>query len=156
MRTFRWHDELKNDNAIHFVTSVTKGRTRTFDDVALALLLLGEIHGYAERYSMTLFASVVMPDHFHAILWPQGKRTVPEFMKGVKGFTAKKVAEYRRGAGTPPMDVWQDEYFDHLITDETTLEEKIWYIIRNPIEDNLIAEGGEYPYLFVQPDYDPR
>lgn len=68
----------------------------------------------------------------------------------------------RRGSHPPPQakryvpKIWQDSFFDYVIETEEKLEEKIWYIIRNPVEDNLVAESGAYPYLFVHPDFDPR
>lgn len=86
-------------------------------------------------------------------------------MHGVKGYMAKWFGdrEVRRGAVAPPIDgkahipkIWQDSFFDYVVETEEKLEEKIWYIIRNPDEDNLVAEGDAYPHLFVHPDYDPR
>lgn len=193
MRSPRTHALWTELNYPHFVTSVTKDRACIFADAESAKMLLTEMRFYAEKYDVLLIAAVVMPDHFHAIIWPQGKKTFSDYMRGVKGYMAKWYGdrEVKRGTVTPPIKredsdsdgldgadrralidrrghrtppsaksyipkIWQDSFFDYVITDDTKLEEKIWYIIRNPVEEKLVAENEIFPYLIIHPEYDPR
>lgn len=159
----------------HFVTTTIRNREKLFSDDCFARIAMEELHGYAERYCVVLIAAVVMPDHMHCIIQPKGMKTFSDYVRGVKSFSAKRINEVRRGQGTPPIrkenicgtypsspmsdstqPIWQDSFFDYVITTEEKLAEKIWYIIRNPVEDNLVAGGAVYPYLYVCNEFDPR
>ncbi len=210
MRSPRTHALWTDLNYPHFITSTTYRRQNFFTDVACASAVIDELRWYEHAYKVTVIAAVVMPDHLHVIIWPQGTRTFSDFMRSVKSRCANRVGEImtRRGMGPPPIGdttiawiedrteraigaenigtvenatddkndhdrrgshpppnesekrfvpkIWQDSFFDYVITTEEKLAEKIWYIIRNPVEDNLVADGGVYPYLFVHQDFDPR
>lgn len=62
---------------------------------------------YSELYRVELIAGIVMPDHFHLIIWPRGEKTFSDFMHGVKGYFAKWYGEelVRRGMGAPPISL---------------------------------------------------
>ena len=120
-----------------------------------------------------------MPDHFHIIIWPRGEKTFSDFMHGVKGHFAKWYGEemYRRGVGAPPIrgssnvsdvgsrdfdasivrirtpKIWQDSFFDYVIPTDEKLNEKIEYILHNPVEDNLVADWRDYPYIILSDQY---
>lgn len=173
MRSPRSHALFVNEDVPHFVTSVTHERVPIFEDRAAADKLVEELKFYADRHNVELIAYVVMPDHFHAIIYPQtSKHTFSDFMHGVKGYFAKWYGEEqaRRGAVTPPIEnetgigggtiprqvtpkVWQDSFFDYLILNERKLFEKINYIMENPVEDGLVKKSEDYPYLYINPDY---
>ncbi len=186
MRSPRYHALFVHEDTPHYVTSVTHGRAEIFRDEVCARKLLEELHFYADRFKVELIAAVVMPDHFHAIIWPQTKeKTFSDYMHGVKSYFARWYADesarrgavappiiqgsssdqrssvnepsYRRGDSAPPSrdikKIWQDSFFDYLILNERKLEEKILYIMENPVEDGLAARPRDYPYLYVNPDY---
>ncbi|MBI2550803.1 transposase [Candidatus Uhrbacteria bacterium] len=128
------------------MTFVTKNRDPIFLHSTKADLLRGEFSFYARLYQVELMAWVIMPNHVHMIVWPQEEKTVSDFLRGVKGHFAKQ-----NGAGS----IWQEGFYDYLIQNEIKLEEKFWYIARNPIEDKLAGENETYPYLYLNPDYVP-
>jgi hypothetical protein len=65
----------------------------------------------------TVQAFVVMPNHIHLLATP----SVPlsQFVKSLKGFTAKRANELLRLTGKP---FWQDESYDHLVRDSSGAE----------------------------------
>ncbi|MCR4312092.1 MAG: transposase [Candidatus Uhrbacteria bacterium] len=170
MRSTRMHALWVDENYPHFISSVTHGRQNIFSDVACASALIDEIRWYQHAYNVKVIAAVVMPDHFHAILWPQGRHTFSDFMRSVKSRCARRVGEIMtgRGMGPPPIGgdttipwgsdtyipkIWQSSFFDYVIPSEEKLNEKILYILRNPVEDNLVAQWHEYPYILLHDDY---
>jgi putative transposase len=90
--------------------------------------------------TVTLDASVVMPDHFHGIvLLDCGScESKPVSLSDViHWFKTMTTAEYFRGVrdhGWPAVDrrVWQRGFYDHVIRSESDLEDIRRYIEGNP------------------------
>jgi REP element-mobilizing transposase RayT len=96
------------------------------------------IQGQPEFY--LLHATIVMPDHVHLILKPQGTYALRRIMKGIKGVSAHKVNLLRGTKGT----LWQDESFDRIIRDLDEFEEKLLYMYNNPIKAELTDDTDNY------------
>ncbi|MFG0329690.1 MAG: transposase [Phycisphaerales bacterium] len=80
-----------------------------------------------ERY--LLFAYVVMDDHAHAIVQPFDERwSLSNVIHSWKSYSANVM---RREHGREGR-VWQDEYFDRVIRNESDYREKLRYIVDNP------------------------
>ncbi|QOV90449.1 thiamine phosphate synthase [Humisphaera borealis] len=93
-----------------------------------------------------LIGTVVMPDHVHAVLEPIGGVTLPRITKGMKGVSARKVNLIRGGSGS----VWQDESWDRILRDQDELDEKLKYMLDNPVRKGLAEDGWSYPWwLFM-------
>lgn len=181
MRSLRRHAAWNELNYPHFITAVTKDRVKLFADENCAKSLIDQWRFYSHRYDIEFIAGVVMSDHFHVIIWPKGDRTCSDFMHGVKGYFARwygkeignteRDREQERGVGAPPIvegaeigavlqkgytpKIWQDSYFDFVIPDEDKLNEKVLYILENPVEDNLVADWRDYPHILVNEEYKP-
>ena len=100
----------------------------------------------AQRFE--LHAAVVMPDHVHLLCTPLEKAkgewwSIADLVHSIKGFTAKEINK-RRGRGGA---VWQKEYFDRLIRNESDYHEKWNYIVTNPRRRGL---SEEYPWVWVE------
>ena len=90
---------------------------------------------------------VVMPNHFHGIvvLTPAGaglesavragfkpaltRHGLPEIVRGFKTFSARRINEIRQ---TPGTSVWQRNYYEHVIRDESDYDRIAEYIAHNP------------------------
>ena len=101
--------------------------------------------GDGRFYSLT--AAVVMPDHVHLLLTPLPGYDLSRVMKGVKGVSAKRLNEPRGTAGP----VWQDESWDRIVRDVEELEEKLGYVVNNPVKAELVAALRDYVGLWVNP-----
>jgi len=89
-----------------------------------------------------MLAWVVMPNHVHALVgifpgWPQRS-----LVKSRKSYTARAINSRlgRRGA------LWQADYFDRFIRDETHLRGEIDYIEENPVKAGLVAHAADWPW----------
>ncbi len=94
--------------------------------------------GHRRFYS--LVAVVVMPDHVHLILRPLPGLDLSRIMKGIKGVSANLLNRARGTTGT----VWQDESYDRIMRDEDEFNEKLNYMLNNPVKAGLCVAGEEY------------
>lgn len=146
---------LQRDCKPHFVTFVTKNRW-ILPDWACDIVLGCCRHGHGSKYD--LHVAVVMPDHVHLILAPVTDETrrmvVPlaEIMKAIKGASAHAINRRLQNRGS----VWQEESFDHVLRSSYKLDEKIQYVLENPVRGCLVTDWHEYPWLWHQPLASPH
>jgi len=105
-----------------------------------------------------LDAFVVMPNHVHGIVWivdvvgagsvgagsePAPTNTnkrhgLPEIVRQFKTFSARRINQRR---GTPGMPVWQRNYYEHIIRNDSSLNQIQKYILENPRRWHLDREN---------------
>lgn len=122
------------------------------------------------RAEVVLDEFVVMPNHFHAIVWIVGgnsvnrddvgahsraplqkpttlhrpARSLGALVAGFKSAVTKRINEQR---GTPGSVVWQRNYYEHVIRNESGLNDIRSYIQTNPAG---WAEDAENPARWVE------
>jgi len=96
------------------------------------------LHFDGERYRLCSF--VVMPNHVHVLVTPLADRTIAGIVHSWKSFTSHEANRTLRRHG----DVWQAEYFDHIVRNEDSLRRIEEYIRQNPSMAGL--GQGEYVY----------
>ncbi len=87
----------------------------------------------ATRYY--LHAWCVMPNHVHAVLEPPAGYDLPRILHSWKSYTAKEISKIVGIHG----QLWETEYYDHLIRDERDLQTQIGYVLANPHKAGLRA-----------------
>jgi REP element-mobilizing transposase RayT len=140
---------LQRDAKPHFITFVTKHRW-ILPDWARHVVLDCCRHDDGTRYR--LHVAVVMPDHVHIILTPEvdlsRKVVVPlaEITHAIKGCSAHAINRQlgRRGS------IWQEESFDHVLRSSEQLDRKVLYVLNNPVRRGLVAEWGEYQWVWQE------
>jgi putative transposase len=67
-------------------------------------------------------------------------------MQAIKGASAHSVNKLlgRRG------QLWQEEYFDHVVRTYENLRQKIEYIRQNPVRRKLARVPEDYPWLWAE------
>ncbi len=80
-----------------------------------------------------LHAWCVMPNHVHVVIEPMGKYDLSKILHSWKSYTANEI---NRLAGVRGQ-VWETEYYDHLIRDESDLQAQIAYVLANPRKAGL-------------------
>jgi putative transposase len=120
-----------------FVTSSTFNRRRLFQVVANPELFLETLQQYRREGNYKLHAFVVMPDHIHLLLTPQGI-TIERAVGLIKGGFS-----HRMGSKFP---VWQRGFTDHRIRDRNEFEMRRNYIHHNPVRARIVELCEEYPY----------
>jgi REP element-mobilizing transposase RayT len=137
---------IQKSDAAHFVTYRTK------DDFVLPpeardLVLKHCLHDHNTR--ICLHAAVVMPNHVHLIFTPLrddlGESfTLAEIMSGIKGASAHSVNKLLGRNGS----LWQDESFDRVLRSPGDLDNKLLYLMANPLRSGLAKLPDEYRWLW--------
>lgn len=68
---------------------------------------------------------------------------------GIKGASAHKVNKALDRKGK----LWQEESFDHVLRSSESLDQKVEYVRQNPVRRGLVSSPGEYPWLWVAPQF---
>ncbi len=121
-----------------FVTSATWNRRRLFQSSANAELFLETLQHYRRGGYYKLHAFVIMPDHFHIILTPQGTTTLERAVGLIKGGFSHRLAS--------EFPVWQRGFTDHRIRDEEDMKSRRAYLHLNPVRARLATAADLYPY----------
>ena len=87
-----------------------------------------------------LLAWVIMPNHVHLLveIW---QKPMTELLQNWKGYTARRVNRVlgRRGK------LWQDDYWDRYIRNETHYRKVVHYIEWNPVKAGLVRTPEQWP-----------
>ena len=140
----------------YFVTICTHNRMPLFGDVVDEEMRSNESGQIAEKVwreipdhfdKVVIDAFVVMPNHIHGIIVivddhvgarhasplhrarQPSKGTLGTIVGSYKSAVSKQVNEHRGTTGVP---VWQRNYYEHVIRNETALHDIRHYIIHNP------------------------
>jgi len=81
---------------------------------------------HPDRYRLAAY--VVMDHHVHVVAHFATAATVSKTVHTWKSFTANRLQREHRRTGV----VWQQEYYDHIVSLDEELESAIAYIIANP------------------------
>ena len=122
---------------MYFVTICTHARAHLFGAVvndAMQPSALGEIAQAAWAQVSAYWAGavdvdnfVVMPNHTHAIVLLNGGVTLGQVVNGYKSNVTRHIRQI-----VPGMQVWQRQYHDHIIRNETALNHIRQYVQTNP------------------------
>jgi REP element-mobilizing transposase RayT len=142
---------LQRDHKPHLVTFVTQLRWE-LPHSARDITLSSCCHDHRSKYE--LYVAVVMPDHVHLILTPlvdQNSREITsliDIMRNIKGASARAINRSLGRSGT----VWQEESFDHVLRSSESLDEKVGYVLHNPVRGGLVSDWRDYRWAWRRPD----
>ena len=78
---------------------------------------------------------IIMPNHIHGIVIMKSssakRHALPEIMRALKTFSARRINAQRGVSGIP---VWQRNYYEHVIRDESSYLKITEYIQTNPLQ----------------------
>ncbi len=151
----------------YFITICTKNRKFIFGEIVNGKMILNEYGEIARnewlrtsqiRPNIIVDEFVVMPNHLHGILiitdssvmlqpaptFEQfGKpisNSIPTIIRLYKSTTVKQINQLRNTSGIP---IWQRNYYEHIIRNETVLNKIREYIFYNPIKWQLDIENPQ-------------
>ncbi len=136
----------------YYVTSVTHERRPRLKDTKAAWFLIHTLGYHKFIYDYRLYAFMIMPDHFHAIIQPEGKYTISSIMHHVKGTFARKYNEFTGHKG----HVWQKRFHDRIIRGTRHIRQAIIYTHNNPVRAGLAVDPGNYLFSSYWPLHGAR
>lgn len=139
------------ENRFVFITVVTYNRRAILiDNIEL---LRGSFKKTLETFDFEIFASVILPDHFHVILKPVNIDEFSKIIGSIKKhfsyrineiFVDKNISESRMNR--KEKGVWQRRFYEHIIRDENDLNNHLDYIHYNPVKHNNAKSVKEWEY----------
>jgi putative transposase len=174
-RSIRLKDYDYTQPGYYFITIVSHDRACSFGKIATASIVLSAIGKVisacwqeipAHFPDVTLDVFVIMPNHLHGIVVINdiGRGTTcraptnEQFGKPVKGsiptiirsFKAASSRQLAKQCLLPPGSVWQKNYYEHVILNESELNLIREYILANPVrwdedEENPDRRGTSCP-----------
>ena len=119
--TKQWHDWL---DAGYGACVLRDSRVRE-------LLVKRLTKSHVERYDLD--AWVIMPNHFHALVTPNGGTPLGDIIQSWKGGSAREINLLLGRKGK----LWQAEPFDHIVRSEAQWHHYRRYVAENPIKPRL-------------------
>lgn len=144
-------------SAAYFVTVVAQGRECLFGNVVDGIVELNDFGRIVRdewlgteslRPNVFVDSFVVMPNHFHGIVWithrrgaarcaPTGgvtrvnvaPRSLSAIVRSFKSAATKRINILR---GTPGVPVWQRNYWERIVRDDAELDRIRRYVADNP------------------------
>ncbi len=107
-----------------------------------AAVLQSEAQRLAADGGWTLRCLTVMPDHLHLFFILGERLTLSQAMARLK----TKTQMFVRPHGTD----WQDNFYDHKVRREDSIESIIRYIYLNPYRAGLIQPAESWPYFYCR------
>ncbi|HKJ37936.1 MAG TPA: transposase [Anaerolineales bacterium] len=160
-----------SSNGAYYVTFVTQGREHFHGKIINKEMILNDAGQMIVKWwneipnkfpNVVLGASVVMPNHFHCIIYivgadlrvrpldlrvrPNDETPKSSLSQIVQWFKTMTTNEYIRGVKQlewKPFSgkLWQRDYYEHIIRNERELKQKTDYILDNPSRWDDDREG---------------
>jgi putative transposase len=136
-------DRIWIENPIFFITACTDNRNKLLANSQVAEILIEEWKSAEERHNWFVGRYVIMPDHVHFFCAPgEEEKDLSLFMKFWKEWTSKKIKK----ACNLQIDIWQPEFFDHLLRSEESYVQKWDYVLNNPLRAGLVKNVKDWPW----------
>ena len=123
------------------MTFDTAERRPLLADDAVAELVAATLEDRCRKAGANLLLYCVMPEHVHALVVIERVDLIA-IVRAVKSIVGRcwKAQGNRR-------DLWQRSFHDRGIRTERDTDEAIGYILKNPVDEGLVSEWTEYPWI---------
>ena len=101
----------------------------------------------AERLSMRMLAYVLMPNHWHLVLWPERDGAVSAYMKWLAGTHACHFNQRNGHTGA----VYQSRFRSVPVYDAIQLLRVLRYVEANPVRARLVARADCWDWSSASP-----
>ena len=123
-------------------------------------IVLGHLEVLSRRHRVGVVAYVVMSDHVHILLRPEGAGKLSAFLQQWKRLTSFAISNFLKLKSNPEetpfgvrvrdrngdIHVWQKRYYPfNIFTPEKALE-KIEYMHNNPVKAGLVDDPCAWPW----------
>ena len=145
-------------NHAHLITTSTYHRARLFDTQLFRNLFVRALGQVRRALEFRLIGYVLMPEHFHLLLWPGRQADPSAILQSLKVRTAMAILGRVRKSQAQPWcakmlrrmalpatvhsaathRVWQRRFYDPNIWSDAKVQEKLKYLHGNPVKRGLV------------------
>ncbi|MBZ5516642.1 MAG: transposase [Acidobacteriia bacterium] len=153
-------------NHLHYITASTYRRARLFNSERFRRHFVKTLGELRQALGFKVLGYVLMPEHFHMLIWPSDQANPSQIIQSLKERTAifilKNLAQNRqrpwcrrmleRVALPPsvrrhgPYRVWQRRFYDLNVWSEKKRLEKLHYMHGNPVKRGLVTSPDQWPW----------
>ena len=151
---------------LQFITASTYRRAPLFLSPRFCGEFVAALQSVRSELDFRLVGWVLMPDHFHLLIWPEAAPSTSKIVQQLKQRTAARILEMLRQNPSHrwctqmltrlrlPSTVhdyveyrlWQRRFYPFGISTEKKRLEKLNYMHANPVKHGLAATPGEWPW----------
>jgi len=130
---------LRITDRIFFVTVNLRRRVEPFhaSDYSLRIEVLD---GARRRLGFLLCGYVLMPDHWHALIWTGHPLTISQVIHDVKKVSARRLHERRATEGP----LWQHQFWDRFVRHAKEFNDRLTYMHLNPVRKGLVKRPEDW------------
>ncbi len=128
---------------VYFITLCSYERSHILTQTKTANILISAFNHQRNEKIIKLYCYCIMPDHLHLLMslsdfYPHNLQT---WIRSFKRFTAKSAK-----TTLPTNQLWQKNFYDHIIRKEESFIKIAEYILNNPVRGGLVGNWKDYPY----------
>lgn len=148
---------FEHTNHVRFLTCSCRRRLQFFKNDSIKSLFVDHLTAARAKHGFGLIAWVLMPEHFHIMVWPRlPESPVPFILRSLKQPIAQRVVARWRELEAPILArivdskgasrFWERGGGDdrNLYTPQET-NKKLRYIHANPVRRGLVAKPEDWP-----------
>ncbi|MFL6521687.1 MAG: REP-associated tyrosine transposase [Chthoniobacterales bacterium] len=131
------------EHPIYFITTCTFRRRRILASSNVASILIDEWRAARRRHGWAIGRYVIMPDHVHFFCSAEvDAKPLSQLLQFWKQWTSKRIGLVLNIRG----NLWQSEFFDHVLRSEESYSQKWDYVRENPTRAALVAAADDWPW----------
>ena len=130
---------LRLTDCIFIVNVNLRPRFRRFNESEFDLLIR-VLEASRRRLGFLLCGYVLMPDHWHALIWRQYPLLIEQVLHDAKKIMTLRL-HARRGTCGP---LWQHQYWDRFVRHEREFAERLEYMHLNPVKKGLAKRPEDW------------
>jgi REP element-mobilizing transposase RayT len=130
---------LRTSDRIFFITVNLRRALPRLVDHEYGLVLDGLAESRRKLHFL-LYGYVLMPDHWHALIWVGYPLTISRVVQDIKWISASALNRSRGTSGS----VWQHQFWDRFVRHAKEFNERLVYMHLNPVQKGLVAKAEEW------------
>ncbi|MGH9469728.1 MAG: REP-associated tyrosine transposase [Terriglobia bacterium] len=92
------------------------------------------------KLGFLLCGYVLMPDHWHALIWTAYPLTISRVVQDIKWISARCLNDKRSASGP----VWQHQFWNRFVRHEKEFVARFHYMHLNPVRKGLVSKPEEW------------
>jgi putative transposase len=149
---------------LHYLTASTYRRARLFDSERFRRHFVKTLGDLRQTFDFKILGYVLMPEHFHLLIWPGERADPSKIVQSLKERTAifilRNLRQNRQFPGCRrmlerltlpstvslhgPYRVWQRRFYDLNVWRERKRLEKLDYMHGNPVKRRLVTSPDQW------------
>ena len=127
----------------YFITICTFNKDQIFkDNPSIVTGLIDILREQSRTFRFKIWAYCFMPDHIHLLL--EGDDVNSDLRKFISSFKQLSSFYYKTRIG---KQLWQINYYDHVLRREEDNINVAYYIFNNPVRKGIVDDFKQYKYI---------